>query len=70
MSHYWFSVVEWVLLSVFSVFCVFRHLVIAPVWPQHQETNTNSKAQSRKKKESFMPLFWDTTQRKRFSLMN
>ena len=51
MSHYWFSVVEWVLLSVFSVSFVLRHLVIAPVWPQHQETNTNSKAQSRKKKK-------------------
>ena len=55
MSHYWFSVVEWVLLSVFSVSFVLRHLVIAPVWPQHQETNTNSKAQSRKKKNHLCP---------------
>ena len=55
MSHYWFSVVEWVLLSVFSVSFVLRHLVIAPVWPQHQETNTNSKAQSRKKKNHLYP---------------
>ena len=55
VSHYWFAVVVWVLFSVFSIFFVFLHLVIAHVWPQHQDTNTNSKAQSRKKKNLLYP---------------
>lgn len=34
---------------------ILPHLVFVPVWPQHQDTNTNSKAQSRKKKNHLCP---------------